>query len=412
MATPQQLLESIANNSTKTASEVANLLDLQNNDTLSATEKSETSSIAVSKAKEQVEAKHYYDDVLTIEGLKVINTIQQTISSVNNGVKAPIIVHFSDVHKDVEMLEDVLAYSEKVNADMVIFTGDYVRGVGTEDISDMLAVQNKHKRIPYIFCLGNHEQNGVSSNVTMRSKFMNNFASWNNYIFPSTANDVNYYHMDFSEFKLRIICMHQNAIALNHRFGYTQAQINWFITLLGNTPEDYGIFVLRHTPEFLPERIEGKTDFYLTDPKEDLIYGPTLDRIVDAFVSRTTLSGTLMDCNSSNPQVAVNANFTNVPNSVEFLGFMSGHYHTDLIGYAKNANNHLLELNVPNCAAHKNEPYWERYNDVPRTYNTDVRRLFNVYTVDREKKMIRIVRCGSNLTYDLRERKYMSVSYV
>ena len=56
-------------------------------------------------------------------------------------------------------------------------------------------------------------------------------------------------------------------------------------------------------------------------------------------------------------------------------------------------------------------PYLADIQDQARNIMDVTQDAFNVYIVDRENKVVKIVRIGNNETYQMEDRKYMEIPY-
>ena len=56
-------------------------------------------------------------------------------------------------------------------------------------------------------------------------------------------------------------------------------------------------------------------------------------------------------------------------------------------------------------------PYLADLQDLGRVNTDSTQDAFNIYVIDRDNKIVKVVRIGSNITYDMKERKYMEIPY-
>ena len=86
-----------------------------------------------------------------------------------------------------------------------------------------------------------------------------------------------------------------------------------------------------------------------------------------------------------------------------------------LRNFSKNTNNKQIVLNSVCTLSHYGSasyPYMANLCDIPRGSLGKVQDAFNIYVIDRTKKVIRIARVGSNVSETGEERKFMEISYV
>ena len=147
------------------------------------------------------------------------------------------------------------------------------------------------------------------------------------------------------------------------------------------------------------------------------IAGTPLKDIVDAFISRTTISTSFTQTitGGTTETITVSGDFTSgVASGVEFIAWMTGHTHNDIVGVYKNTVNKQVMLNVT-CGICYYGPSDYAYlcngSDIPRGSFGVTQDAINVYAIDRAKKEIRIARIGSNFTEAFTDRKCMVISY-
>lgn len=334
----------------------------------------------------------------------------------------PIICHTSDIHGDFERTKNFFKYSKYLNADMNFITGDMV-GYTPENGSQFLDLLDKEYGKGNSFVtLGNHDTYNTSLSQ-MYENVIQPFHERNGYV----CNKTTYYYKDISAHSLRIIALspydYTNAgVSTNCKFS--QEQINWFIETLKSTPAKYGICILMHPPMASYANItkpnkqwQHYTNGNLSTPPfwEQLtgISGQPIIDIVDAFISRTTISDKTYT-NSDSTTFTVDGDFTEVDNTVEFIAHFNGHTHCDVIGYYTNAKNPQVVCNVccgTGCYGTSSYPFWANICDVARGLVGKTQDAFNVYVIDRANHSIRVGRVGSDVIPDGNKRDFMTIDY-
>lgn len=353
-----------------------------------------------------------------------------TTNSASGLDKFPIFVHTSDIHGDAYRLRDAIDQLVVNNADALLATGDFNANIVNNGFEAMETMM-ENTPVPTLYCRGNHETYGNSS--TSFDVFATYYAKlatkWNYLKAADTVTDKTWYYKDFDAKKIRVISldMYEKNITTNKAYALSQAQVDFFIATLKSTPANYGIIVIMHSPEAYPnntmpiEAVEGKSDFYpykaITIDAPAGIAGTPLRDIVDAFISRTTISTSFTQTitGGTTETITVSGDFTSgIASGVEFIAWMTGHTHSDIVGVYKNTVNRQVMLNVT-CGVCYYGPSDYAYlcngSDLPRGSFGVTQDAFNVYAIDRANKEIRIARIGSNFTEAFTDRKCMVISY-
>ena len=361
----------------------------------------------------------------------VKSAIQMLTTNPDSGLdKFPIIIHTSDIHGDAYRLKDAVDVCKVNNADFLLATGDIIANK-VQNGYEALETIMENSPIPTLFCRGNHETYGntdpsFDSFATYYSKLA---TKWNYLKVAGTVTDKTYYYKDFDAKKIRVISLdpYEKNVTTNKAYAMSQGQVDFFIATIKSTPANYGIIVIMHSPEAYPnntmpiEAVTGKTDFYpyreITVDAPAGIAGTPLKDIVDAFISRTTISESFTQTitGGTTETITISGDFTSGINSgVEFIAWMTGHTHNDIVGIYKNTVNRQVMLNVT-CGICYYGPSDYAYlcngSDIPRGSFGVTQDAINVYAIDRAKKEIRIARIGANFTEAFTDRKCMVISY-
>lgn len=356
--------------------------------------------------------------------------LKHTTSAESGIDKFPIFIHTSDNHGDAYRMQDAVEMAKVNNADAILFSGDIIANTINNGF-DVLENVMVNSSIPSLYCRGNHETYGNSStSFDVFSTYYSSLATkWSYLKASATVTDKTYYYMDFSSKSIRIIVLnpYEKNLTTNNAGAFSQDQIDWFISTLKSTPQGYGVLCMMHSPEAYPsttvsiEPISGKEDFfsegvlYWTTPTG--ISGMPLRDIVDAFISRTTVSFTFTQTitGGSSETITVSGDFSSGVNTgVEFIAWVTGHTHQDFIGVYKNTTNRQVVLNLT-CGicyyGSSDYPHLCNGSDLPRSSFDVTQDAMNVYAIDRTNKQIRIARIGSNCTDKLTKREAMIIDY-
>ena len=331
----------------------------------------------------------------------------------------PVISHISDTHGDHARYANFMALSDHYGVDCAINSGDVANISASDGFQYFTGEIKKYPNVPTIVCMGNHEI--YSTNELAYSNFYKPFADAYDYEL-STAKT--YYYVDLDDADLRIIALN---IYEPRQPGYncciSKDQIDWFIETLADTPAGYGVIVVAHCSEKLIAKDNTYPNFYSSDAPTDWttrfdnITGNPISTIVDAFISGTSITGsytqTIKDTvnPSTNVDVTVNysADFTSKNTGAEFIAYINGHTHYDMVGYLSDTTNTQLSLNITHGAGGQ---YYNTQDDIPRGNGRgSVQDAFNLYVIDRTAGKVIVCRIGSNKTYDLTDRKIMPIPY-
>lgn len=333
----------------------------------------------------------------------------------NNSNDAFQIVHITDAHADAERVRRAVVFSNAIGASLVN-SGDFVLNHGEESITwftDILAKVSGD----YVHCLGNHESWGISTNQGLKDKFITPFASEYGWTAPASPVDATFFYKDDSRHKVRYIVLNQWA-KIEDGSEYigpfcTQDQVDFLISTLLSVPSGYGVIVVLHAPDRVIEMSAGYTKFYQKkhyNPTMGLDYINPFSTIIDAWQSKTSLVTTMA---SSYETISINADFSGVTEA-EFIAYICGHTHEDGICFLPNTTNRQLVLCNTLTSAKVNTSGNElaETSDLARVEGTQTQDAFNVYTICRDIKAVKVVKIGSDLPFDFGEvRNYMIIPY-
>lgn len=313
----------------------------------------------------------------------------------------PTIVHASDLHSDYYRFKNAMDFADKIKADCVITSGDYVRSIMYDGLNWLSTETVKHTT-PHLPCIGNHDY----WQCTTSEFYTNVLSSITNHIGVTSANtSACAYVKDFDDKKIRIISLNQYYITSHSYLNsstFGTSQLRFLIQSLRETPNGYGVLINIHNMG-RPQQEDTNSTFY-----DDLGAGEealdtdtsALSQVVDAFIEKKTTNVTFSE-------TTLTCNFSGVSEGTEFIAYLAGHQHRDLITYLDDTSNLQLLLgisadNICGCDYTK----LARGNGLGKSQD-----VFNVYGIDRVNKQVRIVRVGANITTDLTERKIMTIKY-
>lgn len=327
----------------------------------------------------------------------------------------PVFAHTSDVHGDATRFKSFADYCDFLGVDAGLVSGDMVAEYPADSMQYINDVADTHNTM-LLPCVGNHDARGLT---TAQDQYDNTIGYLITKYSLSTNPNENYptyFYKDFLSKKIRLISINLYELAhTNDNANFTQTQCEWLISTLAATPQDYGVLIMFHCPDKMPEKDNGYGAFYQdiinVIPWQSKITGDPFTQIADAFIGKTTATITYTIGNNT---ISVPADFTGVASGVEFIAFVNGHLHVDRVGYSPSTTYKQLNLNVTCGVAiygGSSYPYYADCSDMPRGCVGSTQDCFNIYVIDRATKTVRVAKVGSNVDSNLNERKYMVIPY-
>lgn len=340
----------------------------------------------------------------------------------------PLFVHTSDVHGDYERVRRFNQFAERIGATMACITGDMVGyNINTDSnhfewLHDII----KKSGVQYGICVGNHDSHVGKGSGSYTMADADLYPLFYEPIKTELGNETEelWYVKDLTSEKLRIISLdlYQAGGVWTYTY-FTEEQLTWLCTTLASTPQDYGVIILMHAQQRTVVKDNDHAKFYQTLRKGESPEhynavdndGDPIGDIVNAFINGTTISATYTQ-NSGAETLTVSADFTSLATGVEFICYMTGHFHQDTIGYntRPEGDPKQLILNVTcGCSMYGmgNYKYLADCSDIPRNPKDATQDAFNVYGIDRANKAIRVARVGSTINYEYAMRDYMIIPY-
>lgn len=325
----------------------------------------------------------------------------------------PVIVHATDVHGDYYRIRNVYEYAKSIKADAILVTGD-ICAYQPSDGQRFLETLNDEFSIPTVVCVGNHDTSYLTTDEQIYNQVVKHFAEK-----YGITGGKSYYYQDMPGIGMRFISLNiydGGHPGTQEYCNIFRTQMEWFISTLQSTPENYGVMVLMHSPEtdivassqadtsFIQERI-------IYNHLHDGMTGTPLKDIISAFVNRGNATITYKNYSESDP-ISINVNFANVANGVEFIAFVSGHQHADRCGYNDGTEQpHLNNVNTIAAYGQPAYPYFSNLSDLPRGTDGVTQDCFNVYVIDKSNKNIKVIKIGSTLKTDFTERSHTVIPY-
>ena len=332
----------------------------------------------------------------------------------------PVLIHLSDIHGDTIRAERAASFADFIGADALLASGDLTANQPDDWGTALFDSIAKYSNISFIYGIGNHD---AQISATSYQQTIYNSYFGNN---PRTPNGETYYYQDLADQKLRVISVNQQEGASTTTSGgtcYSQAQVDWLVETLQNTPAGFGVVLMYHSPETAIANAgdPNYTEFFQNGNRYDNptnnysgYSGTFLMDLVDAFMMRKRFTWNYSEKNGAS-SVTLNADFTAVAEGVEFIAHVTGHVHSDSVTYLPGTACKQLLLGVTCTNSMYGEPggYYglADYSDLNRVGNTSSQDAFNAYIIDRESKTVRILRIGAKQTTSGNTRDDMTIAY-
>ena len=331
----------------------------------------------------------------------------------------------TDIHHCPSVIEaavDYLNYHEPL--DCGICLGDIIAADFREDGSWYTEHVLRAEK-PFLTLLGNHDV-GNSAEPTLAATSQMAFEKYMRPVAEKigvSGLDKPYYVRLFDEYKIALVALHvfDTPDGMDEKGNYavhrgmemlSQAQIDWLIDTLATIPADYHLAIAMHAYPFGHVAEPGAW----TQQDKDLgslsawdkAYGTTnlLPDIIHAWKTGTARRASYVPRYSNLPTVTVDCDFS-ARGEGQFIGYLVGHYHRDVIAHS----DQYPSQKIIAFASAANDA-WQNYDcDLPRAEGTKAEDLLTVCSIDTEKREIRLVRVGRNITMEMTERTYTVISY-
>lgn len=341
-------------------------------------------------------------------------------SGVSNVDKRFSILITTDPHYDTEFLSRAINYLNNMPCfDCGVTLGDMQNNTFSDSDGTWYTNIIKYATKDWFTVIGNHDV-GIGNTIAATGT---NEQVYNKFIAPNlqycgvTPDGENYYYKDYSSYKIRVICLNcydvddtqtngTDYVVPRYTEYYSQDQIDWFVGLLKDTPSDYHVLVMVHnTPGASTQDTNVHFNNHIYSFSPETTQGGIITEIVDAWQQGTSLQKTYTCTNANLSSVSVDEDFTS-RGVGHLICFLTGHMHTDAIGYITAYNNQ----NVFTFASTNAGTYQNNWSDLPRVDGTKSEDCITALSVDTTAKKIYITRIGSNIsnTFEVREPSVIS----
>lgn len=281
-----------------------------------------------------------------------------------------------------------------------------------------------HTKKPFMSILGNHDVgNSRDPEISGSSQ-----EAYEKFIRPTNGlsgiegREKPYFVKLFDEYKIAIVGLDLygdpspklddgSYAILRGMITPNQEEIDWLCKTLAEIPEGYHLIIAMHTFPYDATVTEGSwsqrgAKIYYA---EEAPYGDDnmISDIVDAWVRGDKLCADYAPLDTRYlPSLHAECDFR-ARGKGEFVCYAVGHHHKDIQGKCKK----YPYQNVIVFPATANDG-WQNYcSDLPREKGTRAEDAITVMSVTTDKRQIRLVRVGSNITLDMVERKYCVIDY-
>lgn len=344
----------------------------------------------------------------------------------------------TDVHGDnVAMTNAVLATNGFDTIDALICLGDQEPENFTNGWYNTFKTIIANCTKPVFTIAGNHDC-GNSKDISVcatHEQIYNAYIKYmvdNNILLQSEiGSGLNYYYHNFSSHNIRIICLYEYDANLdinqsdNTKYIVSrgmrvlrQTQAQWFLNTLLSTPANYSVVIALHNP--FSNNTTNQTNYKFADKTEttgtveaqNLMDTDFIANAVEAFKNGTYYSekivfkGDAAYLNTLNDGTIdyayeVSADFSNKNTGANFLVYIGGHVHGDIVWKHNTYNQYQIS---PICAKTVMSGF---KSDLMRT-STDglCKDALTIISFDSENKKVRLVKIGANIVQNGDKRDF------
>lgn len=304
-------------------------------------------------------------------------------NSGTNGIVPLSILHLSDIHGDKKCWDRMIAFKQKYKEyiDDAICTGDIVSGVFTDDKTFL---ENGGDEVMLV--IGNHDaaksawnKYDTTSQETYEGLLVPYIENWG----VTSETNKCYYFKDYVTQKIRLIVLDATVGSDNSDEHWNGTQLLWLVDKLDWAKQNsYSVIIATH---YWAVGSSGRTYVDCT------------------FTCKTPLS----EGEWVMPSDILTAVQSFIDAGGTFICYLSGHTHRDFVYYPTNYPKQLGI--VVDCGA----GYVSATNvcDEARVAGTKSIDAFNIYGFDVTRKIIKVVRIGSDRDSLMRHKGTLTIQY-
>lgn len=314
------------------------------------------------------------DDIITLNKEQEPFVIQSTATKaigIGASLKPLTFIHFSDWHNVPALWVRICDYMNRYKdyIQFALHTGDYCAGWQGEYTDAYLLKETIN---PILNCVGNHDtytkdmkENTQESAYKLLFKHTDDW----NVTFGESANSM-YYYKDFQESEIRLIVL-DCYYDIDNQKTWLEARLNEAKDL------NYAVITAMHeVSKTIIDKIQ--CTFQTLDNYESAGGNQSAGKF-DAIIKAFKDNGGVHIVN------------------------LCGHEHDDMIGYTSNG---VLNL-VVECAT-----TWNGWTGGNRIKGTKTYDCFNVFSVEKDTGVFKVVRIGDNSDHYLRAKNVLSYDYI
>lgn len=330
----------------------------------------------------------------------------------------------TDIHRCSVQASNAVSYLNAIDGiDCGMCLGDIAAGNYSETDGTWYTNAVKSSKKPFYTAIGNHD-GGNSASASISGTKAQQFAK-----FVEPTLDVmgmsdltkTYYKVDFSNYPVTLIVLDvfdvpdtkldDGNFAVSRAVeAVSQEQLDWFVQALKSVPSGNHLVVSMHTAGNLGTWTSDECAW--TNPGSKIASNvvayskiPIAD-IVEAWRNGTSIRGTYAPTSYTGymPTLTVDADFSERGAGI-FACYLCGHAHYDTVAHDQNGQL-CVQLD---CAANDN---WQAASsDLPRVSGTKTEDCMTVVGVDTARRLVKLVRVGSNVTMSMTKRGMIALSY-
>ena len=340
-----------------------------------------------------------------------------------NQVKQFTMLCMTDTHLQSERLNAGIKYLNAIEAiDCGCCLGDICDSYNNSVDWYIQGVQKSRK--PFYTVIGNHEM-GYGGNRIKGATTANVFKK---YMKPTAEviglPELNkpYYRVDWDNYGISLIVLDGyilpeetngagEFIYKSPHVYFGQAQIDWLIKELSDIPAGNALVVMLHNQDFRMRICES--NFSQKPYQREDNYGTPYGKngIIQDIIEAWRLGGEYddeyipSDSTGTAETIRVKCDYRS-RGPGDFACWLTGHYHRDFIARSIKYPSQLVIHLAATAVA-----WWNRNSDLGYTPGTKSEDVVTVLTVDKISRTVKLVRIGSNITHDMRDRTMTSVSW-
>ena len=315
-----------------------------------------------------------------------IKTVEDAQYARASTVKPLTLLHFSDIHGDKDALNRILKDASSLKYDDAICTGDMAANTIDANFTQWWNPE-------ILTCIGNHD---CATIAQIDGKWVYTWDALSmadrdkTYIKPFESNwgithteGTSYYYKDYTDKRVRLIVLDNHLDNYESTKAEAAAQNEWLIAIL-ESARLAGLHVLIATHYIIPN-----------SKVRDCTFSPFGKTEVGSLVGDAHIH-----------EDTVNTVAASIAKGLHFIGYISGHTHSDHILDAK-GDGKQMQYNIT-CAAVSYAPQW----DPEDLLRDETRDAFNMVVIDTEHTLVKLIRGGgADLDLFMRSRKAICINY-